>query len=81
MSAVFTSLQNMSASEQNAALSRVAPGTNRSSEIVISKVLDAGMDRISDSLDDVRGRGHVASAMDNLFSGELLVARASSIAG
>jgi outer membrane autotransporter protein len=81
MSAAITSLQNMSASQQNAALSRVAPETNRSSESVSSKTLDAGLDMISDRLDHVRGQGYVASAMDNLLSGKLLVASAGSLRG
>ena len=81
MSAAITSLQNMSASQQNAALSHVAPETNRSSEAASSQTLDAGLDTISDRLDHVRGQGYVASAMDDLLSGKLMVASAGGLRG
>jgi|GEM_PF-1486358 len=81
MMAAITSLQNMNASEQSNALRRIAPETNRSTEVASRQTLSSGLDTVSARIESVRGQGYVASLQDDLKQGKVKVASNGEMSG
>jgi outer membrane autotransporter protein len=81
MIAAISSLQNMSASEQGNALRRIAPETNRSTEVASRQTLSSGLDTVSARIESVRGQGYVASLQDDLKQGKVKVASNGEMSG
>ncbi|MGZ8252713.1 MAG: autotransporter outer membrane beta-barrel domain-containing protein, partial [Methylophilaceae bacterium] len=81
MIAAISSLQNMNASEQGNALRRIAPETNRSTEVASRQTLSSGLDTVSARIESVRDQGYVASLQDDLKQGKVKVASNGEMSG
>lgn len=81
MIAAIDTLNAMGASEQAAALRRIAPDTGRAVRVAANQTVNGALDSVAVRLEGVRQQGFVVGLVDELNKGKLKVASSGDMAG